>query len=222
MHWGELCAQAKEGSADEEAIGLLYGELYEAVSLVKRNWIDALPPPTAWPEGQRQAFVVRCTLKELFSRLSAELGGLIQSPALPDVFYRNFTASEAFIGRLGGLFDGAHLSLLYAMDTFKAFTSSWQVNVYFQLRFRQLSAIVEEQASCMAGPVEELFDTASQASIDRHPIFLAIAAVHAQIVGPPPIVLRPLRAKFVRFIVQASPSCTLLRDRSVSGACLFL
>lgn len=171
---------------------------------MKRTWIDPLPPPTAWPQGQRQAFSVRCIFKELFTRLSAELGALIQSPALPDVFYRHFTASEAFVEQLGGLFDTTHLSLLYSMDAFKAFTSSWQINVYFQLRFRQLSAIIEEQVNRKTYDVDELFRSTSQASLDRDPLFFAMEAVHARIVGPPPIVLKPLRAKFVRFTIQAS------------------
>lgn len=47
---------------------------------------------------------------------------------------QNFTASCEFVERVADLLTPAELIALDGHECFKAYASSWQLNVYFQLR----------------------------------------------------------------------------------------
>lgn len=86
-----------------------------------------------------------CTLSQLHSSIKANVPGAF-SPADPDAFHRNYSSAMSFLSWLEehAATEGA-LQLLQQSAECLAFRKSWNLAVYFSLRFQEIAGAFDEQ-----------------------------------------------------------------------------
>ncbi|KAK0461060.1 COG complex component [Desarmillaria tabescens] len=77
-----------------------------------------------------------------------ELGGVIFSAGKPDVFRKNHEITQAFIRSLEFLAPSVHsVECMRAHNVYTAFERRWQLPVYFQMRWKEIVARLEDSLS---------------------------------------------------------------------------
>lgn len=86
-----------------------------------------------------------CTLSQLHMAIKAHVPGAF-SPADPDAFHRNYSAAMSFVSWLEEHADTERaLQMLQQSAELSAFRKSWNLAVYFSLRFQEIAGAFDEQ-----------------------------------------------------------------------------
>lgn len=118
----------------------LYDEIVDFVRGCTTRYIEPVMSIMPKSTNMQVDLLIEPVLQSILTGLS-----IIFSPAVPDAFQHSYSASHVFRQRLEELLIGGTLaSVLHANNVWKTFIKSWQINIYYQLRFRDLASLIEE------------------------------------------------------------------------------
>ncbi|KAJ2942041.1 hypothetical protein O0L34_g10958 [Tuta absoluta] len=105
---------------------------------------------------KKYRFLVNCFWCEVESRLEVNLASIF-APGNPQVFYRRYSESMAFVGRLEDEYCCKDMvKLLRSTPEYKSFQRRWNLPVYFQIRFQEIAGTYE--AALQKDPTVEVND----------------------------------------------------------------
>lgn len=182
-------------SSGKPGLVCFYETIVAFMSSAKDTWIE--PLSSVCPKGYVLSLdlIVKPVLEHIMSGLS-----VIFSPANPDAFQHAYTASVQFLSQIIELFEHDKYSIEQS-KAWKSFQKSWQVNIYFQLRFREIAGRIEESLDIQLPLLN--FNTSKNPNISLDEIyqFKILKAVVRDIWGDS-VIIKPLVTKFFKLNLQ--------------------
>ncbi len=129
-----LCKERSE----KPGLARLYSIILDFIRGVKQNWIVSFQEVVIDPH----ALGLNMVVQPIFNRIITDLP-VIFSPGLPEAFQHAYTLSFEYIQSILDIFSDEKDFILNS-GCFLTFQKSWQVNIYYQLRFRDLASKLEE------------------------------------------------------------------------------
>lgn len=126
-------------SAAKPGLVALYEEALTFIQDCTARFIEPIMPLVSKSATMQIDLLIEPILQNVLSGLS-----IIFSPALPDAFQHAYIASHRFLGQIEEHLVGCSVADLRATTVWKSFIKSWQVNIYYQLRFRDLANLIED------------------------------------------------------------------------------
>lgn len=130
----ELCQM----STDKPGLVCLYEHLIEFVRHCKEVWLD----PISVFANTCQSLYLDLLIQPLLNSILSDLN-LIFSVGLPDAFQHSYISSQTFLSRLLSI-SPEETEKIRESEVWSKFQKGWQLNVYYQLRFREISSLLEE------------------------------------------------------------------------------
>ena len=196
----ELCRD------DDEQPGLvrLYHTVCQFMEAAKDLWITPLN------ELMDRKLAANLLVQPVLARITAELG-VIYSPGIPDAFQHSFVATHEFLQRLLQLFpeESSHIVDLAGWN---ALMKGWQINIYYQLRFRDLAAQIED-ALDIPLPVISLASAEFNLAADRMPQLKTLQQ-SVELLWSDSVMIHSLMTKFFKLTLQ---TCARFIDWLVSN-----
>jgi hypothetical protein len=177
----------------EKAVEMTFKDLLQTIREIYTFWFKKLSS-----DFQNQHLFIECVLGPTFAQLTKALSVII-SPALPDIFQSNFLQSCKFIDDLVTMLTPFEIAALDKNEAFQSYARSWQLNVYFQLRFRDTAQALED-VLIPFNDTNNIFDNSAGKPL-KHGMIVVLDGL-CKDMATERIVLKPLRPKFFRLRIQ--------------------
>jgi hypothetical protein len=173
----------------------LYDAILDFMSGAEDTWIKHLA--SICPKGFVLSLdlIVEPVLEHIINGLS-----VIFSPANPDAFQHAYTASEQFLSQIIECFHYDKF-VIEQSKARKSFQKAWQVNIYFQLRFREIAGRIEESLDIQLPLLN--FSSANRPEISLNEIYqFKTMKIVLQDIWGDSIIVTPLLTKFFKLTLQ--------------------
>ncbi|KAF0399002.1 Conserved oligomeric Golgi complex component [Gigaspora margarita] len=124
----------------KEPLALMYNRI---LTLINTDWFVLLEITRKILKGTSFEILVNSMWAEIVESITKKQS-IIFNPGIPNVFHKNYTISMNFVSDIENMCT-SRKSLLYLRNhtSYVDFMKRWQLPVYFQLRFKEISSQVE-------------------------------------------------------------------------------
>ena len=150
----ELCQM----STDKPGLVCLYEHLIAFVRHCKEAWLD---PITVFA-STNQSLYLDLLVQPLLNSILSDLN-VIFSVGVPDAFQHSYVASQTFLALLLSVVPEQRESIR-SSEVWSKFQKGWQINVYYQLRFREISSLLEQSLETQLHVID--FEESVQVDVD--------------------------------------------------------
>jgi len=192
----------KSGS-NKPGLVSLFDIIIEFMSMTVITWIEPLSDVTCNAGQMYVDLLVQPVLEKIITDLP-----IIFSPGIPDAFQHAYVASHDFLRQVQDIIPEANIGECAAM---KLLQKSWQINIYYQLRFRDIATIVEDSLEIQL-PMVSFSHGSAKICLDQVYQFKSLKKALEEMWSDH-MIISPLIAKFFKLTLQ---TCARFIDWLVS------
>lgn len=183
-----------KSTSNKPGLVRLYDNVVEFMDKCSQTWIS--PLKEIFPEEHSLALTL--LIEPIFDRILTDMT-VVFSPGVPDAFQHAYVASQNFLSQGMEIFKSEE-SRIKSSAIYKTFQKSWQINIYYQLRFRDIATLMEESLDIQL-PIISFSSGKAKLELDQIYQFKTFKQ-SLQMIWSDHILLDPLFTKFFKFTLQ--------------------